>query len=492
MLGGSSSSSGRGRLAVASRGRRGHGGRGAQGWCRGASGDVQADGEGCQAVLVQGLRRLLGQGTHVGVEVVDATDAVFLDRLQTRPAQHRLGTARQRELLLAGSHVDLERVDAGFGLERLGVVARRHGEGGVSREHGHDKDRVGEFLVAVGLADEVVAATVVGAAAAIGIVGGVTLGGTQVRPVPVDDLVLGDKVIRRGGAGLVGGNVRLGDVAEAIVGHVVDPLGRAVVVVSGGQRADVVRLAVVVPGDDLDKGGLRVENVVPAVLPEQVGREDKVLAVADLDAVVGAEPGRHGGDVRLGGPQPLAVVHIALHDRDVAVGRRRLVVAVAVPAHPVEGAVDDVGVGRLVGAEVGGEEDVHGGGTLDGRDVEAVASKRRGKDLAVDLELGGIGAVVGNLLADLGGVIGGEPVEVEREEDLHVVVGGGLVGVGELLVGEVVGADVEGEGVDAQVFGQLHIRVVIGGTCPVRDDANHEVAKDQLVRGGGRGGTVSL
>lgn len=423
------SSSGRGRLAAASRGRRGHGGRGAQGRRGGAGCDVQADRERCQTVLVQGVGRLLGQGSHVGVEVVDATDTVFLDHFQTRSAQHRLGIAGQRELLLAGSHVDLEGVDPGFRLECLGVVPRSHGEGPIGCEHGHDKDRVGKFLVAVGLSDEVVAAAIVGATPPLGVVGGITLGRAQVRSVPVDDLVLGDEVVGRRRARLVRRNVRLGDVPESVVGHVVDPLGCAVVVVLGGQRADVVRLAIVVPSDDFDELGLRVKNTIPAILPEQVGREDKVLAVANFDAVVGAEPRRHGGDVALGGPQPLVVVNVALHDRDVAVGRRRLVVAVAVPAHPVEGPVDDVDVGRLVWAEVGGKKDVHGGGTLDSRDVEAIASKRRSKDFAVHLELRRVGAVVGNLLADLGGVVCGEPVEVERDEDLHVIVGGGLVGV---------------------------------------------------------------
>lgn len=50
----------------------------------------------------------------------------------------------------------------------------------------------------------------------------------------------------------------------------------------GAQRSDVVRLAVVVPGDDLDHRVSPGEDSVPAVKDERSAWEDPVLAVRDL------------------------------------------------------------------------------------------------------------------------------------------------------------------------------------------------------------------
>jgi hypothetical protein len=53
-----------------------------------------------------------------------------------------------------------------------------------------------------------------------------------------------------------------------------------------------MRLAVVVPGDVLDEARAELQKRVPAVVPEEVGREHPVLAVGDLVAEMGEEPGR--------------------------------------------------------------------------------------------------------------------------------------------------------------------------------------------------------
>lgn len=83
------------------------------------------------------------------------------------------------------------------------------------------------------------------------------------------------------------------------MGHIVCPLGVTVVVVLGGERAEVVRLAVVVPGNKLDHGEALLKNLVPAVVEESTTGEDPVLAVGDLGAEMGREPRRNGGQVGL-------------------------------------------------------------------------------------------------------------------------------------------------------------------------------------------------
>lgn len=47
--------------------------------------------------------------------------------------------------------------------------------------------------------------------------------------------------------------------------HVVDPLGVTIVIMGRLERADVVRLAIVVPCDNLNHGEALLENLIPAV-----------------------------------------------------------------------------------------------------------------------------------------------------------------------------------------------------------------------------------
>ena len=53
-----------------------------------------------------------------------------------------------------------------------------------------------------------------------------------------------------------------------------------------------MRLAVVVPGDNLHEAGAKVQDLVPAVVPEGIRGEDEVLAVRDLRSEMGEEPRR--------------------------------------------------------------------------------------------------------------------------------------------------------------------------------------------------------
>lgn len=109
--------------------------------------------------------------------------------------------------------------------------------------------------------------------------------------------------------------------------------------------------------------------------------------------------------------------------------------------------------------EVGGPED---GCTCSGADrghIDTISSKARGEDLAIDVELRvGIGSgILSDLLSDLRPLVCVVPVEVERDEDLHVVVCSRLVGKPQLLVSVGVNTDVEGKGVDAELLSPLHV-----------------------------------
>lgn len=55
-----------------------------------------------------------------------------------------------------------------------------------------------------------------------------------------------------------------------------------------------MRLAVVVPGDNLHEPRGKLQDRVPAIIPEGVCREDEVFAVGDLGSEMSEEPGRCG------------------------------------------------------------------------------------------------------------------------------------------------------------------------------------------------------
>ena len=166
-------------------------------------------------------------------------------------------------------------------------------------------------------------------------------GGRRVEPVPEGE-VLGVVRGRGRGAGLVGLDV-VGQVVEpGGVGDAVDVPGGA-----GGDAgrvdrvgADVVRLAPVVPRQDLDELGLQVAHLGPARVPQVVAAPQPVLAVLRQVAV---EPGADGHHVR-----PAAQRGEVLH-----VGGVVQVVGACGPRVPAQQTVD-VGLGRGAGGALAG------------------------------------------------------------------------------------------------------------------------------------------
>lgn len=122
--------------------------------------------------------------------------------------------------------------------------------------------------------------------------------------------------------------------------------------------------------------------------------------------------------------------------------------------------------------EIGNKEDIGSGSGPHGIDIQAVSRKGRGEDAAVDEELCGPVGVLGNLAADSRGISRAIPVEVERDEDFHIILGGRLVRVVELLVGIPIHADVEGKGINPCLLCPAHIIVVISRACAVTHYAN--------------------
>lgn len=447
-----------------------------------AGGDTETGNQGGEAITAERVGGSSRESSDVGVEVVDTAGADVGDVHQRGAGQDVLAVAVDNKALLAETGRDSEDVGTSRGVEGLGVATRGDAQGGGRLEESDNVDIVVHGLVAVGNTLKVVAAVVVGGSASGG-VGSIAVEGLQVTAVPVDNLLSLDVVGNVGVSILVGGNEGSRQVEETVVRHVVGPLGVAVVSVLGAQGSNVVRFTIVVPGNDLNHGETLLEDLLPSVEQESATREDKVLAVADLGAVVSREPGRNGSEIGLAA-EPALVGSITLSNSHVGTGGGGLVVTVAVPAHPVQGTVD-VGVGRLAGVEVGDEVDVGASSRAHGVDIEAITGEGRSENTTVDLELGGLVGVLGNQLTNLGSVTAGVvPVEVEGDEDLHAVVGGRLVSVVELGDGVVVSADVEGKGVDTGSLGSLHVAIVVGSASTVTNNANHEVAKDQAVTGG--------
>lgn len=87
-----------------------------------------------------------------------------------------------------------------------------------------------------------------------------------------------------------------------------------------------MRLAVVVPSDNLDHGEALLKDLVPASEEKITRGEDPVLA-----RKVGVEPGRDRSEVSLS-VKPALISSIVFSNSDVDAVRRGSVVAVAVPS----------------------------------------------------------------------------------------------------------------------------------------------------------------
>jgi hypothetical protein len=57
--------------------------------------------------------------------------------------------------------------------------------------------------------------------------------------------------------------------------------------------SDIVRFAKVIPGDDFQELRLKLEDLLPSLLPQPVGVENPIL-VERVGRVVSEEPGRDG------------------------------------------------------------------------------------------------------------------------------------------------------------------------------------------------------
>ena len=68
--------------------------------------------------------------------------------------------------------------------------------------------------------------------------------------------------------------------------HVVDPLAVTIVCVLRTQGTDVVGLAVVIPGDNLNHVETLLKDLIPAVVEKRTTRENPVLGVRNLGAKV--------------------------------------------------------------------------------------------------------------------------------------------------------------------------------------------------------------
>lgn len=84
--------------------------------------------------------------------------------------------------------------------------------------------------------------------------------------------------------------------------HAINPLTAPIIIVTRRQRADITRLAEVIPRDDFNEAWAQREDFGPTRGPEGVGLEDEVFGIGYVGAVVRGEPGGYWGHVaRWGG-----------------------------------------------------------------------------------------------------------------------------------------------------------------------------------------------
>ena len=140
--------------------------------------------------------------------------------------------------------------------------------------------------------------------------------------------------------------------------------------------------------------------------------------------------------------------------------------------HPIERTVDIVNV-ALAGVIVRSPEDRDTGSAAHSCHVKSVAGERGDENFAVNHQLSRVVGVASDHLADSRGVrVGVVPVEVERDEHLHAVVGGRLVRKIQLCDRVRIRANVQGKSVDTDRFGPLHVRVEVRGAAAVGYDTD--------------------
>lgn len=97
------------------------------------------------------------------------------------------------------------------------------------------------------------------------------------------------------------------------------------------------------------------------------------------------------------------------------------------PRHPIQRTLDSTEI-ALTGVKVRSEEDLRTSRFLHLSNINAVAGKRGNEDFIIDHKLRGTTGVLFDFLTDGAGLVDVPPVEVEGDEDIHVVVCGGFVG----------------------------------------------------------------
>lgn len=278
----------------------GRGRVGAKRWLGLAGRDVQSDGQGRQAGTVKRIGETSCHGANVSVVVVQTTSTDIGDVHERCVGQDGGAAALQSKGLLSNSSIDLDQSGAGTDVlgDRVASGCDSHSAGRLEKTdnvdnifHGVPSVRTAHEVVLIGVGRGVVGCRI----------SGVAVESLQVASVPVDELVLLDVLGNVGILSLVGGDVGLGEVEPAVVRHVIGPLGRAVVGVLGLERANVVGLAIVVPGKDLDHGEALLQDFVPAVEDEGATRENPVLFIKSATSVDGVEMGLgYLGPINLG------------------------------------------------------------------------------------------------------------------------------------------------------------------------------------------------
>jgi len=282
----------------------------------------------------------------------------------------------------------------------------------------------------------------------------VTARGSGRSTPPTYDSLLGDG----GNAVLVSINHEWEECAEAVVGIVGAIVEGSLAVLESLHRlvdkgSDVVRLAEVIPRYNLNKFGLVVDNLVPAVEPQAVATPQPVLVPSRQ---VGVEPRGSGHHVRLAS----GLVE-RKHVRSVDV--RVHVLVTPRPCRPVEKAVDNAsslsdGSEGTLRRPVRHEEALGAG--LDIIPLLGTIRSFKGRQQRLVVE-----AVVGRLAAEIIAELddgtfgeGSESGIVVREEELEALAGG--YGEGDVQrigkLGKLIG-DIESEGVDVGVLGKLDV-----------------------------------
>ena len=186
----------------------------------------------------QGIRFPGRQRTDIGVEIVDAADAVGADVPGAGTAQDRVATARQGKLLLAGAHVHGVGSRACLGREGFAVATRCDFDGSGFFQQGYDEDGIREGVCAVGATLEEVFAR-----AADGlhcVVGCVAVGRFQGRAIPVDELVFVDMLVHGFGTSFVGCNEGFGHLEPPVVRPVEQHVRRKICLYGRGNDLHVV------------------------------------------------------------------------------------------------------------------------------------------------------------------------------------------------------------------------------------------------------------